>query len=90
MMVTKESGAEDWNRTSDTSIFSAVLYRLSYLGLVLDPSSRTPIITAALKARQGGMGWRYLIFTRSRASPRTISSPDSNRIPREPCGTRMV
>ena len=25
-------GAEDWNRTSDTSIFSAVLYRLSYLG----------------------------------------------------------
>lgn len=26
------SGAEDWNRTSDTSIFSAVLYRLSYLG----------------------------------------------------------
>jgi hypothetical protein len=28
----KEDGAEDWNRTSDTSIFSAVLYRLSYLG----------------------------------------------------------
>jgi hypothetical protein len=26
------NGAEDWNRTSDTSIFSAVLYRLSYLG----------------------------------------------------------
>ena len=25
-------GAEDWNRTSDTSIFSAVLYQLSYLG----------------------------------------------------------
>jgi hypothetical protein len=24
--------AEDWNRTSDTSIFSAVLYQLSYLG----------------------------------------------------------
>jgi hypothetical protein len=27
-----KTGAEDWNRTSDTSIFSAVLYRLSYLG----------------------------------------------------------
>jgi hypothetical protein len=27
-----EFGAEDWNRTSDTSIFSAVLYQLSYLG----------------------------------------------------------
>jgi hypothetical protein len=26
-------GAEDWNRTSDTSIFSAVLYQLSYLGV---------------------------------------------------------
>ena len=28
-----DNGAEDWNRTSDTSIFSAVLYRLSYLGI---------------------------------------------------------
>ena len=28
----KKNGAEDWNRTSDTSIFSAVLYQLSYLG----------------------------------------------------------
>jgi hypothetical protein len=28
----KKNGAEGWNRTSDTSIFSAVLYRLSYLG----------------------------------------------------------
>ena len=27
-----KDGAEDWNRTSDTSIFSAVLYQLSYLG----------------------------------------------------------
>ena len=27
------NGAEDWNRTSDTSIFSAVLYQLSYLGI---------------------------------------------------------
>ena len=30
-----EAGAEDWNRTSDTSIFSAVLYRLSYLGTAI-------------------------------------------------------
>jgi hypothetical protein len=28
----QEGFAEGWNRTSDTSIFSAVLYRLSYLG----------------------------------------------------------
>src|SRR3954463_1202502 len=28
-----KDGAEDWNRTSDTSIFSAVLYQLSYLGM---------------------------------------------------------
>ena len=27
--------AEGWNRTSDTSIFSAVLYRLSYLGTAI-------------------------------------------------------
>src|SRR5713101_3022782 len=30
--ATLKNGAEDWNRTSDTSIFSAVLYQLSYLG----------------------------------------------------------
>jgi hypothetical protein len=35
-----KEGAEDWNRTSDTSIFSAVLYQLSYLG-----PGRTLIIT---------------------------------------------
>lgn len=29
-----KAGAEGWNRTSDTSIFSAVLYQLSYLGIV--------------------------------------------------------
>ena len=29
----ESNGAEDWNRTSDTSIFSAVLYQLSYLGV---------------------------------------------------------
>ena len=29
-----KDGAEDWNRTSDTSIFSAVLYQLSYLGVL--------------------------------------------------------
>ena len=35
-----EDGAEDWNRTSDTSIFSAVLYQLSYLGMPqAEPSS---------------------------------------------------
>ena len=34
------NGAEDWNRTSDTSIFSAVLYRLSYLGTVIRLSAR--------------------------------------------------
>ena len=29
----KERGAKGRNRTADTSIFSAVLYRLSYLGM---------------------------------------------------------
>src|SRR4051812_39700639 len=32
LLICGGDGAEDWNRTSDTSIFSAVLYRLSYLG----------------------------------------------------------
>ena len=46
-MRTKEKRvyAEDWNRTSDTSIFSAVLYRLSYLGVREPRSDRILIIT---------------------------------------------
>jgi hypothetical protein len=44
--------AEDWNRTSDTSIFSAVLYRLSYLGVGQPCSDRTLIITVRLMAPQ--------------------------------------
>src|SRR5215510_13330517 len=39
-----KAGAEDWNRTSDTSIFSAVLYRLSYLGTAKNRVCRIPII----------------------------------------------
>jgi hypothetical protein len=27
-----DNGAQDWNRTSDTAIFSRMLYQLSYLG----------------------------------------------------------
>jgi hypothetical protein len=34
MITRAKVGAEDWNRTSDTSIFSAVLYQLSYLGIL--------------------------------------------------------
>ena len=45
-------GAEDWNRTSDTSIFSAVLYRLSYLGMPGTSLGRTLIITAASSESQ--------------------------------------
>ena len=45
-------GAEDWNRTSDTSIFSAVLYRLSYLGTAIRLSDKTLIITVAPQRRQ--------------------------------------
>ncbi len=28
----EENGAQSWNRTSDTAIFSRMLYQLSYLG----------------------------------------------------------
>ena len=47
----ESNGAEDWNRTSDTSIFSAVLYRLSYLG-TRKSIGRTLIITSPVPARQ--------------------------------------
>ena len=39
-----EDGAEDWNRTSDTSIFSAVLYQLSYLGARQNPNHNSPAV----------------------------------------------
>ena len=35
-------GAESRNRTDDTSIFSAVLYRLSYLGIIAAQIPRAP------------------------------------------------
>lgn len=35
----RANGAEAWNRTRDTSIFSAVLYRLSYLGTPCERSA---------------------------------------------------
>ena len=45
-------GAEDWNRTSDTSIFSAVLYQLSYLGTRDPRGRRIPIIPNVARRRQ--------------------------------------
>ena len=54
--------AEDWNRTSDTSIFSAVLYQLSYLGTRIRVG-RTLIITRA----------PYLIFIVADVSKRLKS-----------------
>ena len=33
-MLLFRSGAQRWNRTNDTEIFSLLLYRLSYLGLL--------------------------------------------------------
>ena len=35
MCVKCENGAQSWNRTSDTRIFSPLLYQLSYLGKAL-------------------------------------------------------
>ena len=28
-----KNGAQEWNRTTDTAIFSRMLYQLSYLGI---------------------------------------------------------
>ena len=38
-------GAESRNRTSDTGIFSPLLYRLSYLGKVAEPTGLEPAIS---------------------------------------------
>ncbi len=32
IIVEKQNGAQEWNRTTDTAIFSRMLYQLSYLG----------------------------------------------------------
>ena len=47
----QRDGAEGQNRTGDTSIFSAVLYRLSYLGsqlILLNPSAQCQGIPALI------------------------------------------
>ena len=36
------TGAQSRNRTSDTQIFSLLLYRLSYLGLMVGPQGLEP------------------------------------------------
>jgi hypothetical protein len=42
------NGAQDWNRTSDTAIFSRMLYQLSYLGAgqtdYLNPPSHSTLV----------------------------------------------
>ena len=80
----RRDGAEGWNRTSDTSIFSAVLYRLSYLGTprerLAEPQSYQPDgasdKTRPLAHRESKQGvvdtggvWRKdLYFSRSAAN----------------------
>ena len=33
LKLERKNGAQSWNRTSDTAIFSRMLYQLSYLGI---------------------------------------------------------
>ena len=57
----RKDGAEDWNRTSDTSIFSAVLYQLSYLGLpgrgLEDPDHSSAAEGRTSPPHLGNWGW---------------------------------
>ena len=46
----KENGAQGWNRTSDTRIFSPLLYQLSYLGLCRRSAAPIPELA--------GTAWR--------------------------------
>ena len=50
-MVEERSGAQGRNRTTDTAIFSRVLYQLSYLGTAPDGVPRK-----AADRLQGGVG----------------------------------
>jgi hypothetical protein len=61
--------AEGQNRTDDTSIFSAVLYQLSYLGVVTT-ISRSPVVVktfflhfiTSLSSRSFGIEFTYLML----------------------------
>ena len=46
MISAFQSRAQSWNRTSDTRIFSPLLYQLSYLGPRLNPSCNLYFMTA--------------------------------------------
>jgi hypothetical protein len=62
-----KDGAEDWNRTSDTSIFSAVLYRLSYLGLETNPHHNSPASTPTTRRPKSACTFARIAVLYSRA-----------------------
>ena len=49
----KTNGAQGRNRTTDTAIFSRMLYQLSYLGISQDPRRRTGVTERAVYSGVG-------------------------------------
>src|SRR5262249_14718395 len=72
--IVREKGGEGQNRTADTTIFSRMLYQLSYLA----PLGRTTIITAILSARPA---WDPSV-------PRAARAIRSRRARRRPAAAR--
>ena len=85
--VEQGSGAEDWNRTSDTSIFSAVLYRLSYLG-TRNRVMQNPNHTSARFARTSPQA-RACLLQQAFGSSRACESRRAERSVRSTPGRRV-
>ena len=47
-----KNGAQGWNRTSDTAIFSRMLYQLSYLGVLRQNAEQAGVIVGSNGAVQ--------------------------------------
>ncbi len=63
-----ENGAQGRNRTTDTRIFSAMLYQLSYLGIRMRPAGRERPSSYGLRPREAsaGLTGAQLVFSGNR------------------------
>lgn len=78
-MAERDDGAQGRNRTSDTRIFSPLLYQLSYLGICAFALWRRPYTGFVLRCR-GGATRKKRTFRPLQAIHPTLVVADADRL----------
>ena len=65
----KISGASERNRTTDTGIFSPLLYRLSYRGKLATRMGLEPMTSAVTGRHSNQLNYRAILVTRMGFEP---------------------